>query len=103
MSITRQDPPRDAVGRVDRETRSFALARAVQDQVTAGWRIESQTDDTVVMVRGRRPNHLLHFLISGFTIGAWVPVWIVLSIRGGETRQMVVVDHAGDVGIRPVD
>ncbi|MDX6649592.1 MAG: hypothetical protein QOJ97_1543 [Solirubrobacteraceae bacterium] len=27
------------------------------------------------------PNHVLHFVVSLFTVGLWIPVWIVLSVK----------------------
>ena len=32
-----------------------------------------------VMAVGQTPNHLLHFVISMFTIGLWVIPWIIIS------------------------
>jgi DNA-directed RNA polymerase subunit RPC12/RpoP len=31
-------------------------------------------------------NHLLHFFVSLFTLGLWVPVWILTSIKVGGWR-----------------
>ena len=72
------------------------------------------------MVLGRRPNHLLHFLIVsglisaavvltifGAVVGApfawtwllpvgWGVIWIALSMRG-EQREIISVDEYGNV------
>lgn len=32
------------------------------------------------MAIGSTPNHLLHLTLSVFTLGLWVPVWILISI-----------------------
>ena len=58
---------------------------------------ESQTDYHVVIVRGHRPNHVLHLLLSIVTLGLWIPVWILLSIFGGEKRRAISVDECGNV------
>jgi hypothetical protein len=33
-----------------------------------------------VMATGTTPNHLLHFILSIFTVGLWIPIWILVSI-----------------------
>ena len=78
-----------------------------------GWRVESDTGDRVVLVKGepkeavaarqKKPNHLLHLLISVFTLGIWIPVWVIMSgsstwgrifgrMRAGEERTMLSVE-----------
>ena len=34
-----------------------------------GYRVVSQTDDQAMLVRGHRPNHILHLLLSVVTLG----------------------------------
>lgn len=34
----------------------------------------------------KTPNHILHFLISIFTLGFWVIPWIILSMTKGNWR-----------------
>lgn len=29
---------------------------------------------------GRTPNHVLHLILSFFTIGLWIPIWILISL-----------------------
>lgn len=33
-----------------------------------------------VMAQGRTPNHILHLLLSLVTFGAWIVVWIILTL-----------------------
>jgi sterol desaturase/sphingolipid hydroxylase (fatty acid hydroxylase superfamily) len=28
----------------------------------------------------KRPNHILHLLLSVFTVGLWLPIWILLGL-----------------------
>ncbi len=79
------------------EERRAALAQHVASYVSNTYRVESQTDYQAIVVYGRRPNHLLHFLLSCFTFGLWVPVWIALVLFGGEKRRVVTVDSYGNV------
>lgn len=32
------------------------------------------------MAVGATPNHLLHFFLSLFTFGFWVPVWVLVAV-----------------------
>jgi hypothetical protein len=82
------------------EERKAVLAQQVALAVTEGARVESQTDTMAVLVRGRRVNHILHFLLCFPTIGFWIPVWIALVIFGGEKRSVVQVDEYGHVLIQ---
>ena len=61
--------------------------------VRGGWRVEAQTEYQAVLVRGHRVNHVLHLLISVFTLGLWVIVWLLVAITGGERRKTI---RAGD-------
>jgi hypothetical protein len=82
--------------------RKAQLANTLQGQVAGGGRIESQGDFQAVVVRGHRPNHLLHFLVGVFTLGLWWFVWIGIAIFGGEKRQMISVDEFGNVLVQRV-
>jgi DNA-directed RNA polymerase subunit RPC12/RpoP len=33
-----------------------------------------------IMATGNTPNHLLHLVLSFFSFGLWIPVWILVSI-----------------------
>jgi len=84
------------------DERKELLARTIQGQIARGARIESQSDFQAVLVHGRRPNHLLHFIVGIFTLGFWWLVWIGIAIFGGEKRQMAQVDEFGNASIQKV-
>lgn len=78
--------------------RKAALAQRLQYLVNVDQcRIESQTDFQAVVVTGKRPNHLLHLILTLLTVGLWVFVWIGVAIFGGEKRRVVSVDDFGQV------
>lgn len=79
------------------EERRALLAQRVAREVASGARVEAQTDIMAVIVRGHRTNHVLHFLVSLFTIGFWLPVWFLLTIFGGEKRSVLTVDDYGNI------
>lgn len=39
-----------------------------------------------VMIRRAGTNHVLHLLLSIFTAGLWLPIWILSSIKIGGWR-----------------
>lgn len=83
------------------EQRRDTLARAVTDHVRDGYRVETVTDTQAVVVKGRRPNHLLHFFLSVFTLGFWALfVWLPIGIFGGERRRVLTVTGPGQVDVR---
>jgi len=82
------------------EERKAALAAAVAHAISSHnrTRIESQTDYQAVIVRGSRPNHVLHLILSVLTLGFWaVFVWLPLTLFGGEKRSVISVDEYGNV------
>lgn len=77
------------------ERRHAILAQRIAAEVRRGWRLESQMEFQAVLVKGHRPNHLLHLILSVLTLGLWVFVWIGVSL-GGEQRRMIVIDEYGN-------
>jgi hypothetical protein len=73
------------------------LANAVAGRVATGYRVESQTDMQAVLVKGKKPNHILHLILTLVTAGLWLLVWIPLAIFGGEKRTVLTVDDYGTV------
>lgn len=79
------------------DTREEILAGAVNTMVRSGYRVESQTSHQAVVVKGHRPNHLLHLILSIVTAGMWLFVWLAIIIFGGEKRRVITVDTFGKV------
>jgi hypothetical protein len=75
-----------------------ALAGAAESYIRRGWRVESAlTPGQVVMVHGKRPNHVLHLLLSVFTLGLWLPVWLILAVSTKEQRTVLTAQSDGSV------
>lgn len=66
-----------------------SIDASVNEYVRRGWRVESRTDTQVVLVRGHRPNHILHLILSIITLGVWLIVWILVAVLGGEKRKVL--------------
>lgn len=82
---------------VDIETKKKNLAMAIQREVAAGQRVESQSDLNAILVSGKPINHTLHLILTLVTCTAWGLVWIVLAFVGGERRIVLNVDDYGNV------
>ena len=68
-----------------RKTTTYDIPKLIRQ----GWRVESETDYHLVMVRGYRVNHILHLLLCIPTAGLWLIVWILLLVFGGEKRRVI--------------
>ena len=84
----------------DSEERKAILAQKIALNVSKGHRVESQSDYQAVLVQGRRPNHVLHLILTLVTLGVWVIVWILVAIFGGEDRAILAVDEYGNATVQ---
>jgi hypothetical protein len=58
--------------------------------------VESQADYQAILVRGHRPNHVLHLILTLVTLGIWAIVWILVAIFQKERRTIIRVDEFGN-------
>lgn len=79
------------------DERRKRLRLATAQCVAAGWTVEFEADEMAVLVRGQRPNHVLHLLLSVVTLGLWLVVWAVLGITRREHRATLSVQEDGTV------
>ena len=47
----------------------------------------------------RKPRHLLHLLLTVFTVGFWIPVWLLVSLFQAKPECMTCGERAGLFGI----
>lgn len=94
--------PQQSTAKKTAEERKALLAQAIQSQVVAGGRVESQSDFQAVIIKGHKVNHVLHFIIGFFTFFLWWVVWAVMAITGGEKRELVSVDEFGNVLVQRI-
>lgn len=73
------------------------IAKAVHSEVVAGGRVESHSDYNAVVVHGKKPNHVLHLILTIFTCFIWSPVWIILALVQKERRVMLSLDPYGNL------
>ena|SRR5687767_10074268 len=93
-------PPTGASARKSAEERKELLAKQIQSAAATGARVETQSDFQAIVVRGKPVNHVLHGVLTLFTLGVWGIVWIILALTGGEKRQMLLVDEWGNPSIQ---
>ena len=55
----------------------------------SGYHIEVQTAEVTQLTKGHPVNHILHLLLSVFTLGLWLPVWLLVALVSGEKRKVV--------------
>lgn len=82
------------------DERKAILAQQIQMAVARGGRIQSQSDNMVVIVHGKPVNHMLHLFITLITGGFWLIGWIIVAMKGGEKREMITVDEFGNILIQ---
>ncbi len=48
----------------------------------------------------RKPNHRLHLLLTVFTVGFWIPVWVLVSLFQAKPQCMTCGEKPGrfDIG-----
>ena len=79
--------------RKTQDERKAALALQVSQRVASGMRVESQSDFQAVLVKGKPVNHILHGILTFFSMGMWGIVWLILFLTGGQTREIVGADR----------
>jgi hypothetical protein len=104
MSVGAMQPTDDdAITRKLADDRKRALSQQVRSMVTAGGRIESQSDFEAVIATGKDVNHTLHAILTVATCLLWGLPWAVVAATGGVKRQLVTVDEFGDVLVQRIE
>ena len=75
----------------------LALHTAISSMTAQGFRVESMTGRSVVMLRGKECNHTLHLLLTLATCLLWAPIWMILGLTMKVQRVTMTVDEQGRV------
>ncbi len=43
----------------------------------------------------QKPNHVLHLLLTVFTVGFWIPVWVLVSLFQAKPQCMTCGEKSG--------
>ena len=79
------------------EQRRELLTRYVAGEVARGGRVQLHTNFDAVLEFGRRPNHILHFLLCIPTLGFWIFMWILLAMTMKISTRKYYVDEYGQI------
>ena len=77
------------------EERKKLLEKFTLGEISRGWRLISQSDEIVILEYGKRPNHILHFLLCIPTFGFWLIVWLLLSFSMNIKRKTYSINEFG--------
>lgn len=77
------------------------FSNIISTKTLQGFMVADRNDKALIAVlvkEGGKVNHLLHFLISCITCGAWVLVWAWLAlVKNKEQRVRVSIDNGGNI------
>jgi hypothetical protein len=77
-----------------------ALDAEIGRYVAQGYKLEYRHGNTAVIAFGKRPNHILHLILTLITFGLWGIIWLILAATGGEKRRLLVLETDGSVSYR---
>ena len=58
------------------------MPATIQTAIVTGSRLEYRDDNTAILKRGKRVNHVLHLILSLF-VPFWFILWLVFGFSGG--------------------
>ncbi len=64
-----------------------------------GKRVAFRGDYQAIVADGTPVNHVLHLMLSFFTVGLWVVIWMIDISFHKETKEFVKVDIDGNVTV----
>ena len=71
------------------------LDSAVTRATLQGGRVVSRGQYEAVIETGRKKWHVLHAILTLFTLGGWLVVWLIASLMDPLRRRVVTVDEYG--------
>lgn len=84
-------------GRLPDDRRAAIMQQALRDLQFRGYHIEAVDGARAIVVTGTPVNHVLHVLLTVFTCGLWLPVWLLLIGLGGVKHRHVYIDEYGNL------
>ena len=59
----------------------------------AGWSIDLEEENLVIVSKQKKMSHIIHAIVSVLTGFLWAPFWIALVLRKSEMRKVVTFDE----------
>ena len=78
------------------------LAQQLAVMEEQGKRIAFQGDYQAIVSDGPPVNHVLHLMLSFFTVGLWAIIWMVDISFHKETKEFVKVDIEGNLTVSKI-
>jgi hypothetical protein len=85
--------------KVTSEQKKQLLEGFIVKEVSKGWRLISQTENSVTLEYGKKPNHILHLLLSIVTLGFWLIVWLIMGLSMTVKRRTYAINDYGHIKI----
>jgi len=85
---------------ISNDQRKQILFQQISIYLNQGWEVQSQNEFSAILVKKPKPvNHILHLLLSIFTAGVWLIVWIILAMFSSSKSmtKMINVSETGAV------
>ena len=82
--------------------RRHLLSQQLAVMEEQGKRIVYRGDYQAIVADGTPVNHILHLMLSFFTVGLWAIIWMVDISFHKETKEFVRVDIKGNVTVSEV-
>lgn len=79
--------------------RRHLLSRQLAVMEEEGKRIAFHGDYQAIVADGTPVNHILHLMLSFFTVGLWAIIWMVDISFHKESKELVRVDSEGNVTV----
>ena len=87
--------------RISASERQKILKEKIVICQATGMRLESSGEFQAVLVMPQKTNHVTHLVVSFFTLGLWLPVWLVIALTRKNRREVLQVDEAGIASLKP--
>ena len=55
----------------------------------AGWSIDLEEENLVIVSKQKKSSHIIHAIITLLTVFLWTPFWIAIVLRKSESRKVI--------------
>ncbi len=76
--------------------RGYILASTVHAHAARGWRVESQTNASALLVKGKQVHNGAHAVMTLLTGGLWLAVWLPSMLINRRRCLAITVDAYGN-------
>lgn len=84
-------------GRLPVAQRAAIMQQRLRDLTFHGYRVEVADGPRAIVYTGDPINHVVHAILTVFTCGLWLPVWILIMMFGGIRRRRIHIDDYGNL------